>query len=114
MKPFIRCFHGVFAYVQNNPVNFIDPSGTSAISLLWAARNWYVYFRNEKDLLKIAAYKTDFESKGWDAFCKGKTGEAEIYLEAAKGMNQIYLDRLAELGLKAPNTLSGAGGFLLP
>ena len=104
----------LYGYVQSNPINFTDPSGNSPLSLLWTAKNWYVYFKNEKDLLKIAAYKNDFESKGWDAFNRGKCEEAGIYFDAAKGMYQIYLDRLAQLGLKAPNTLSGAGGFLLP
>jgi type VI secretion system secreted protein Hcp len=74
-------------------------------SLIGDSYKWIKWLWHAKELTELAKQITDAKNKSYDAMSKGKNDEAIIYDELARNLEKIYLQRLRELGLSAPNNV---------
>lgn len=89
----------LYGYVQNNPINYKDPSGMSPIGDAYA---YYKWLRNADDIMKLALQIRVYRDKASDALSRGKCEEAIIYDQGADNLEKIYYQRLLQLGLTSP------------
>lgn len=85
----------LYSYVGQNPINRTDPTG-----LFWGcAKSLALLYLHGNELDPLIKSIMDYNNKYADALSRCKLDEAAIYKKASDDLTQIYLARLAALGM---------------